>query len=166
MKYCSDTIMLYITKTRWTKGCIHPFLKKDDLGIAKNYQGITLTSIAVKIYNALLRNCIEPKIEKILRRNQKSFRRNRSTTSQILTIRRILGVRAKNIEATILFIDFSNAFDPIHRGKMEKTSRFRPIQKTVAAMIMLYKNTKAKIRSPDGNTDYFNSVASVLQGDT
>ena len=38
------------------KGCIIPFPKNGDLGLAKNYRGITLTSIAAKIYNALLRN--------------------------------------------------------------------------------------------------------------
>ena len=81
---------------KWMKGCILPFPKKGDLGLAKNYRGITLTSIAAKIYNALIRNRIEPKIDIILRKNQNGFRRNRSTTSQILTIRRILeGVRAK-----------------------------------------------------------------------
>ena len=53
-----------------------PFPKKGDLGIAKNYQGITLTSIATNIYNALLCNCIEPKIEKILRKNQNDVRKN------------------------------------------------------------------------------------------
>ena len=36
----------------------------------------------------------------------------------------------------------------------------------VAAIIMLYKNTKVKVRSPDGDTDYFDIVTSVLQGDT
>ena len=78
------------------KGCILPFRKKGNLGLAKNYRGITLTSIAAKIYNALLRNNIKPKIENILRKNQNGFRKNRSTRSQILTIRRILeGVRAK-----------------------------------------------------------------------
>ena len=74
---------------RWIKDCILPFPKKGDLGIAKNYWGITLTSIAAKTYNALLPNCIELEIEKILRNNQNYFRRNRSTRSQILTIRRI-----------------------------------------------------------------------------
>ena len=34
---------------RWMKGCIFPFPKKGDLGLAKNYRGITLTSISVKI---------------------------------------------------------------------------------------------------------------------
>ena len=32
--------------------------------------------------------------------------------------------------------------------------------------MMLYKNTKVKVRSPDWATDYFNIVAGVLQGDT
>ena len=29
-----------------------------------------------------------------------------------------------------------------------------------------YKNTKVKVRSPDGDTDFFDIVADVLQGDT
>ena len=77
------------TIERWTKGCILPFPKKADFGITKNYRVIILTSIATKIYNALLLNCIKPEIEKIFCKNQNGFRRNQSTTSQISTIRRI-----------------------------------------------------------------------------
>ena len=95
----------------WIKWCILPFLKKGDLGLAKNYRGITLTSIAAKIYNAPLRNRIEPKIDNILRKNQNGFWRNRTMTLQILTIRRILeGVRTKNLQATILFVNFTKTF--------------------------------------------------------
>ena len=153
---------------RWMKGCILPFPKKGDLGLAKNYRGITLTSIAAKIYNALLRNRIEPKIDNILRKNQNGFRRNRSTTSQILTIRRILeGVRAKNLQATLLFVDFTKAFDSTHRGKMELILQaYGQPKETVAAIMILYRNTKVKVRSPDGDIKYFDIVAGVLQGDT
>ena len=167
----SDTVMQFIIKMRWDrwmKGCILPFSKKGDLGLAKNYRGITLTSIAAKIYNALRRNRIETKIDYILRKNQNGFRRNRSTTSQILTLRRILeGVRAKNLQATILFGDFTKAFDSIHRGKIEQILLAYGIPKeTVAAITILYRNTKVKVRSPDGDTDYFDIIAGVLQGDT
>ena len=150
------------------KGCIFPFPKKYDLGLAKSYRGITLTSIAAKIYNTLLRNRIEPKIDNILRKSQNGFRRNRSTTSQILTTRRILeGVRAKNLQVTILFVDFTKAFDSIHRGKMEQIILAYGLPKeTVAAITILYRNTKVKVRSPDGDTEYFDIVAGVLQGDT
>ena len=40
---------------------------------------------------------------------------------QILTIHRILDdVCAKNLEATILFVNFSKAFDSIHRENTEQ----------------------------------------------
>ena len=127
------------TIDRWTKGCTLPFPKKGDFRIAKNYCGITLTSIAAKIYNALVCNRIELKIEKILWKNQNGFQRNRSTTSEILTIRRILGVHAKNLEATLLFIDFSKAFDSIDRQKMEQILLTYGLPKQiVAAITMLY----------------------------
>ena len=39
-------------------------------------------------------------------------------------------------------------------------------KETVAAITILYKNTKVKVRSPDGDTEHFDIVAGVLQGDT
>ena len=39
-------------------------------------------------------------------------------------------------------------------------------KETVAAIMILYRNTKVKIRSPGGDTDDFDIVAGVLQGDT
>ena len=146
------------------KGCILAFPKKGDLGLAKIYRGITLTSIAAKIYNALLHNRIKPKIDNILRKNQNGFRRIRSTTSQILTIRRILeGVRSKNLQATVLFVDFTKAFDSIHRGKIAQILLANGLPKEIR---MIYWNTKVKVRSPDVDTDYFDIVVGVLQGDT
>ena len=111
---------VYKTNTieQWTKGCILPFPKKSDLVITQNNKSITLTSIAAKVYNALFLNCIKPDIGKILRKYQNGFRKNRSTAAQILTIRRVIeGVRAKNLEATRLRLDFSRAFGSIHRRK-------------------------------------------------
>ena len=142
------------------EGCILPFPKKCDLGLAKNYRGI--------IYYALLRNRIESKIDNILRKKQNGFRRNRSTPSQILTISRMLeGIRAENLLATLLFVDFTKAFDSIYRGKMEQILLAYGLPKeTVAAITILYRNTKVKVRSPDGDTEYFDIVAGVLQGDT
>ena len=39
-------------------------------------------------------------------------------------------------------------------------------KETDASIMMLYRNTKVKVRSPDGDTDYFDIVAGVLQRDT
>ena len=68
LQYC-NAVYKQNTIDRWIKGCILPFSKKGHLGIAKNYQGTALTSIAAKIYHVLLLNHIESEIEKILRKN-------------------------------------------------------------------------------------------------
>ena len=106
--------------------------------------------------------------DNIFRKNQNGFRKNTSTTSQILTIRRILeGIRAKNLQATLLFVDFTKAFDPIHRGKMKQILlAYGQPKETVAAIMILYRNTKVKVRSLDGDAEYFDIVAEVLQGHT
>ena len=39
-------------------------------------------------------------------------------------------------------------------------------KEAVAAITILYRNTKVKVRSPDGDAEYFDIVARVLQGDT
>ena len=39
-------------------------------------------------------------------------------------------------------------------------------KETVEAITILYRNTKVKVRFLDGNTDYFDIVVGVLQGDT
>ena len=105
-------------------------------------------------------------IDNILRKNQNGFRRNRSMTSQILIIRRILEcVQAKNLQATLLFVDFTQAFDSIHRGKMEQILLAYGLPKeTVVAITIHYRNTKVKVRSPDGHTEYFDIVEGILQG--
>ena len=78
------------------------------------------------IYNSLLRNRMEPKIENILRKNYNGFHR-------ILE-----GIRAKNLEAAILFVDFNKVFDSIHRGKMEQIllANYLPKETVEAIMIL------------------------------
>ena len=51
------------------------------------------------------------------------------------------------------------------REDRANTTRLWPTQRNIVTIMMLYKNTKVKVRSPDGVTDYFDIVASVLQGD-
>ena len=73
----------------------------------------------------------------------------------------------KKLEATISFVDFSKVFDFIHRGKIEQMLLIYGLPKeTVATLMILCKNTEVKVRLPDGDTDYFDIVAGVLQGDT
>ena len=149
-----------------TKGYIPSFSEKGDHRISKNYRSINLTVSHAKAYNALLLNRIRPEFEEVLKKNQNVFRRNRSTTSQILIIRRTIDGVKNPDDATLLFVDFSSAFDSIHRGKMGQILLVYVLPKeTVSTIMTLHKNTKATVRSPDGNTDFSDIVARVLQGE-
>ena len=147
---------------RWMKGCILSFPKKGGLGLAKNYRGITLTSIAAKIYNALQCNHIEPKIDNILRKNQNGFWRNRSTTSQVEFLK---AYGKKTYRQQYYLSTLPRSLIPFTEGEQILLTHGLP-KETVAAIMILYRNTKVKVRSPDGDTDHFGIVAGVLQGDT
>ncbi|XP_038055810.1 uncharacterized protein LOC119727814 [Patiria miniata] len=105
----------------WGFSGIVPVPKKGDLTIPDNYRGISLSQTAAKVYNRLLLNRIRPEVEKILRPNQSGFRPLRSTSSQILALRRLIEeIRNHQKEAAIIFIDFCKAFDSVDRPTMFK----------------------------------------------
>ena len=73
----------------------------------------------------------------------------------------------KNLLATLVFVDFTKAFDSIHKRKMEQILLAYGLPKgTVAAITILCRNTYVKVRPLDRDTKYFDIVAGVLQGDT
>ena len=165
---CCNRVYSQETIQRWKEGCLIPFPDKGDLASPTNYRGITLTPIAEMFYNLMLLNRIRPKIDPLLRKNQNGFRTNISTSGQILTIRRLLEVvKSHNLPAVILFVDFSKSFDSIDRKNMKHILKSYGIPaETVNALMMLYMNTRSMVRSPDGDTQFFEKTTGVLQGDT
>ena len=116
----------------------------------------------------MILNRIQPYLEPLLRPNQNGFKPLRSTNSHILALRRIIeGVKAKNKKALIIFVDFSKAFDSVDQEKMLAILAAYGIPpKIVNAISLLYKDTKAKVISPDDETDKIDIITGVLQGDT
>ena len=153
---------------QWTTGNLIPLPKSGDLSDFNNYRGIMLSSVAAKMTNRMILNRIQPILDEHLRPNQNGFRPGRSTTAHTLALRRLMeGVKRNNLKAIITFVDFRKAFDSIHRGRMLKILEAYGVPEELVKVIgTLYKNTSAKVITPDGETNPFNIVAGVLQGDT
>ena len=96
-----------------------------------------------------------------LRINQNGFRVGRTTVGHILAL--IEGVKTNNLPAVVTFTDFRKAFDTVHRGKMLKIFRAYGIpNQIVSAIATMYENIRAKVITPDGETEPFNISAGVL----
>ena len=119
--FCNQALLNYQKPNYWSILNLIPVPKSGDLCLTANYGGISLSSIVAKTYNRTLLNRIRPHLDDKLRPNQCGFREKRSTTEQILALRRIIeGIEDKNLSAVVTFIDFKKAFDTIHQGKMIK----------------------------------------------
>ena len=168
LKFANKLLLNLEKPDQWSESNLIPIAKSGDLRLGGNYRGIMLNSLVLKITNKMMLNRIQPTLDPHLRPNQNGFRPGRTTTAQILALRRIIeGVKSRNLSAIITFIDFRKAFDSIHRGKMLKILRAYGIpDELVNAIAKTYENTKARVLSPDGETELFEILAGVLQGDT
>ena len=132
-----------------------------------NYRGISLLSIAAKVYNKILLNRIRDHVDPILRKNQAGFRPGRSCAQQIHILRRIMeGFQDYQLPLTVTFIDFKKAFDSIDRRVMFAVLRHYGIPEAVVnAISTLYNNSKSAVMVDGNISDPFEVSTGVLQGD-
>ena len=68
----------------------------------------------------------------------------------------------KSRDNTLLFVDFSKAFDSIHRGMMGRiVLAYGLLEEAISATMKLYKNMKTIVFTLDGDADFFDRVAGV-----
>ena len=166
---CNDALLHRDIPDHWKRLNIVPVPKKGNLSKVDNYnRGIALSSVVCKTLNRMIRNRLGPALEKVLRPQQNGFRPGRSTSSHILALRRILeGVKSKNLEAVLLFVDFKKAFDSLHRGILMKIiAAYGVPERMVSLVEALYEDTVASVLTEDGATELFKILAGVLQVDT
>ena len=168
LEHCNRALENGHIPESWKISTIIPIPKKGDLTDPNNHRGIAITSQVAKTLNRMILNRLRPEVEKLLRDNQNGFRESRSTTSHILTLRRVLEeAKNQNLAAVLVFIDFKKAFDSVHRGTLMKILRAYGIPKEIVDLIeKLYTDTKAQVLTPEGLTELFDIMAGVLQGDT
>ena len=165
---CNSSLMDRDKVDQWSLMNIIPIFKSGNILDPSNYRGISLAPVAAKLYNRLILNRIRPALEPFMRHNQNGFRPKRSTTAQVLALRRIIEeVRKNNLPSVMVFIDFKKAFDTINRQKMIKILTAYGIPtRIVQAISDMYSNTRARVQTPEGLTAEFQIKTGVLQGDT
>ena len=116
----------------------------------------------------MLLNRISPHLDPILRRNQNGFRKGRSTTPQILALRRLIEeLKISNKQAYIVFVDFSKAFDSVNRKAMlHILLNYGIPEEIVNAIAIMYDNPSSFVQTLDGPTKEFFTITGILQGDT
>ena len=151
-----------------SRSTIIPVPKKGDLSLPSNYRCITLSALAAKLYNTMLLNRISPHLDPILRRNQNGFRKGRSTTPQILALRRLIEeLKISNKQAYIVFVDFSKAFDSVNRKAMlHILLNYGIPDEIVNAIAIMYDNPSSFVQAFDCPTKEFFTTTGILQGDT
>ena len=168
LNLCNFCFTHNICPSVWRCSQIIPVPKKGDLSLPTNYRGISLMPIAAKLYNKLILNRLIPFIDPLLRDNQNGFSSGRTTISQILCLRRLLEESELcKLDLSLVFVDFSKAFDSVDRSKMFEILELYGIpQKIISAIKVLYTNSHSKIITSDGETKPFETLAGILQGDT
>ena len=68
---------------------------------------------------------------------------------------------------TIIFFDFSKAFDSIDRRAISIVlSKYGASELLIANVMQFYIGTSAVVATAHGNTEYFSTTSGVLQGDS
>ena len=88
--FCVEVFTRHTPPEQWVTNVIVPLPKKGDLSLMTNYRGITLMSIAAKVYNKVLLMRIRDHVDPMLRKNQAGFRPGRSCSQQIHILQRIM----------------------------------------------------------------------------
>ena len=123
-------------------------------------------SIPGKVYSQAILNWIRDVVDTQLREEQAGFRPKRSCAEQIFTLRQIIEkCNEFQCPLALSFIDFSKAFDSLHRPSLWKVLREYGLPvKIVAAIRNIYDKSKCCVRTEDGLSDWFEVITGVRQG--
>jgi hypothetical protein len=142
-------------------------LQKSDRLDCKNHRPITLLNTAYKILAILLNKRLIQIIANKLGDFQMGCRTNRSTIDNIFIVRQIFEkCHEYNIELNNIFIDYTHAFDSVHRKKiLECVKQYEVPSKLIELISLTLENTKAKVKVNNDLSGEIKIETGVKQGD-
>lgn len=150
----------------WQVGVIVPIYKKGDRMNCQNYRGITLLSIAGKVYERIIEKRLRKYVESDIADSQSGFRKGHSIQDHIFTLKQMINkTLQKGTELYIAFIDLEKAFDSIGRWRIWECLQNRKIDTSlIEAIKSFYKNTKNYVRYKGTQSKEFITEDGLRQG--
>ena len=152
----------------WNKGLIVKIPKKGDRAVCDNYRGITLLSVPSKVFSRAVIQRIQEGVENQLREEQAGFRKGRSTTEQLFTLRNIIEQCTEwNAALFVNYVDFEKAFDSIHRESLWSIMAYYGIPDKLIRMVkLLYEAFECAVMEDGEESEWFRVTTGVKQGCT
>ena len=152
--------------TEWKEGYLIKLPKKGNLSSCSNYRGITLLSVPGKVFNRILLDRMKDVVDPQLRDHQAGFRKDRSCTDQIATLRIILEQSLEwNSSLYINFIDYEKAFDSVDRASLWRLLRHYGVPEKITNIIKnSYEGLTCRVVHRGQLTDAFQVQTGVRQG--
>lgn len=141
--------------------------KKGDLSLCDNWRGISLLNTIAKVISRIIQERIEKGIDPQLRPEQSGFRKRKSTTDQINTLRIIIE-QCQELQASLflLFVDFEKAFDSLNQEIMWKILELYGVPKKLIEIAQeTYNGAKIKVVHKGAVGPGFEVKSGVKQGD-
>nr|KAG5710457.1 hypothetical protein BaRGS_022275 [Batillaria attramentaria] len=150
----------------WKKGLLVKLPKSGDLSQCGKWRGITLLSIPSKVLTRVILERMKDAIDQRLRDEQAGFRKERSCTDQIATLRIIVEQTIEwQTPLYVCFIDFEKAFDSVDRESIWTILRHYGVpEKMVDIIKQLYNGFSCKVIHNGKLSDEFQVTTGVRQG--
>ena len=150
----------------WRKALVVPVHRKGSKMQCKNYRGISLLSIPGKVYAKILDKRMRDITEEKMLEEQGAFRKRRSCTDQLFTVRMLSEkIIAKNKSMIMVCVDLEKAYDNVNREMMWKVLEEYGIRGSfVKAVRSMYVSCEACVKVLGGTSDWFKVEQGVRQG--
>ena len=133
--------------TVWKNGYLVKLPKKGNLGMCKNWRRITLLSVPSKVFTHILLDRMKGALDEKLREEQAGFRKNKSCTDHIATLRIIIEQSTEwQSLLYINFIDFEKTFESVDRDVIWMLMHHYGIPvKFVTLIQQMYENSSCQV---------------------
>ena len=152
----------------WKLTNVTPLFKKGSRSASSNYRPVSLTSIACKVLESIIRDDLTNHLTKnnLINRAQHGFTKNRSCTTNLLeTVDTISLALANKLEVDVLYTDFAKAFDKVcHKKLIIKIKAYGINEQTVNWIKSFLTGRKQRVVLGEYVSEWTEVVSGVPQG--